>query len=169
MYITELLTVIKPFDAYYLTVSLTKSLLFVYFSWHFSTFASFHIRFINSILHNIRKWHFFEYTYICIYIYIYFLVHTKQLRFFFFFLIFYSLVFFFFLFLSQQKQISVKKIAGNFTEWVHKTMQVHMYMCVLFTLYLHKELQKLMTEEKQRKNQSINHMVLKNHAVATFI
>lgn len=77
--------------------------------------------------------------------------------------------FFFFLFLSQQKQISVKKIAGNFTEWVHKTMQVHMYMCVLFTLYLHKELQKLMTEEKQRKNQSINHMVLKNHAVATFI
>lgn len=76
---------------------------------------------------------------------------------------------FFFLFLSQQKQISVKKIAGNFTEWVHKTMQVHMYMCVLFTLYLHKELQKLMTEEKQRKNQSINHMVLKNHAVATFI
>lgn len=105
--------------------------------------------------------------YIHIYIYIYFGTYktvTLLLPYFLFFG-----VFFFFLFLSQQKQISVKKIAGNFTEWVHKTMQVHMYMCVLFTLYLHKELQKLMTEEKQRKNQSINHMVLKNHAVATFI
>lgn len=140
MYITELLTVIKPFDAYYLTVSLTKSLLFVYFSWHFSTFASFHIRFINSILHNIRKWHFFEYTYIYFGTY-----KTVTLLLLLPYFLFFGV--FFFLFLSQQKQISVKKIAGNFTEWVHKTMQVHMYMCVLFTLYLHKELQKLMTEE----------------------
>lgn len=135
MYITELLTVIKPFDAYYLTVSLTKSLLFVYFSWHFLTFASFHIRFINSILHNIRKWHFFEYTYICIYIYIYFGTYkTVTLLLLLPYFLFFGV--FFFLFLSQQKQISVKKIAGNFTEWVHKTMQVHMYMCVCCSLYI---------------------------------